>query len=80
MEGCPRSRGKEQTLGEGHHDSSSMRGFYFIVLTRGYSYGVLTKKKLNKQWRKHILAHVEHTNQGLNFIFASKEWATTGQR
>ena len=39
----------EQTLREGHHDSSFTMKYCFVVLVRYYSCGVLKKKKINKK-------------------------------
>ncbi|XP_016475803.2 uncharacterized protein LOC107797418 [Nicotiana tabacum] len=65
-------RDKEQTSNKEHHDSSSTRGLYFAALLKDYSCDVLTKNKPAKRWRKHILAHVEHTNLVPSSIFASR--------
>nr|XP_016505037.1 PREDICTED: uncharacterized protein LOC107822967 [Nicotiana tabacum] len=48
--------------------------------TKVYSCDVWTKKKPTKRWKKHIMAHMEHTNLVLSSIFASRGWATTGRR
>ncbi|XP_070011335.1 uncharacterized protein [Nicotiana sylvestris] len=80
MESYLKIRDKEQISNEEHHDSSSIRGLCFAPLLKDYSCDVLTKKKTAKRWRKHILAHVEHTNLVPSSIFASRGWATTGRQ
>jgi len=40
--------------------------------------GVWTKKRQDKQWKKHIWEYVVHTKQGPNYMIKSRWWVTIG--
>jgi len=47
-----------------------------LFLTFGYDSCIW--KKQNKQWRRLTQVYVEHINQGLGFMIASKGWDIIG--
>jgi len=53
-------------------------GLFIDVPFSAFGYRVWTKKRQDKQWKKHIEEYVVHTQQGPNWMIESRGWVISG--